>query len=145
MQPCPYHITSALHACFCTQLQLCSGTVHVRGSWTSQARSELGIFRGEKEALCIRLLILTEAVFTKVQVTINVVLTKMCCVNLGYDNLAIQLLQSAAVTILKCTLFSPSAFLTQHRVFKRVQTGENLVKPNQSSYWPDKMQLWNSI
>lgn len=77
--------------------------------------------------------------------TINVVLTKMCCVNLGYDNLAIQLLQSAAVTILKCTLFSPSAFLTQHRVFKRVQTGENLVKPNQSSYWPDKMQLWNSI
>lgn len=69
---------------------------------TSQARFELGIFRGKKQRHFVLDL----------------------HVNLGYDNLTIQLLlfKSAAVTVLKCTLFFPSAFLTQHRVFKRVQT-----------------------
>lgn len=117
-------------------LQLCSGTVHVSCSWTTQARSEL-------ESLCVRPLMLTETVFTEVQVTIKVVLTKMYYVNL--DNLTIQLLKSAAVTILKCTWFFPSTFLTQHRVFKRVPTGKNLLKSNYTSYWPDAVQLWNSI
>lgn len=46
---------------------------------------------------------LTETVFTEVQMTIKVVLTKMYYVNLEFDNLMIQLLKSAAVTILKCT------------------------------------------
>lgn len=79
--------------------------------------------------------------------TIKVVLTKICYVYLEYDNFTIQLLliKSAVVTILKCALFFPSAFLTQHRVFKRVQTGENLLKSNYTSCWPDKVQLWDSI
>lgn len=106
MQPCPYHVTSALHA-----------------------------------------YLYTETVFTDVQVTIKVVLTKICYVNLGYDNLTIQLLllKSAAVTILKCTLFFLSTFLTQHSIFKRVQTGESLLKSKYTSYWPDAVQLWNSV
>lgn len=79
--------------------------------------------------------------------TKKVVLTKICDVNLGYDNSTMQLslLKSAVVTILKCTLFFPRAFLTQHRVFKKVQTGDNLLKSNYTSCWPDKVQLWNSV